>query len=483
MRLNRTAEVVTALSFQGNWVKVLQTRFTESGTASLLGMKARQVAGSSEEELASVLKELTAKLPVPPKEVMGLLSTAEIVTRYLTLPSENPEELRAMALYQLEGFLPFPIQECVTAVKILGPVGEATRLLVAAAHQSNVQRLIRICRLAGLNLTEIASTSEAIGQWHKACWPKTAEAPPDVWLIAEFTREGLDLGVLIKGALVYMRQVPHPAVDLEGLAEQLRETIRAYDREEIGPPIQQVTLSGWLEQFGSVPLERLETILELPIRRIDPLEASPFRESLSVTAQELVPEVSFSELLGAACAPRLLELDLLPLEVRRQRDRQLLFHELRLTGLLCSLALVLFLGWSGTKVGTTWWQLRQTQGQVHQLEPQVARIKGMVDTVGTVLRAREEYAIQIESLAGAVQPLSAAMALQFLEVEGDQALVIRGTAPDFNQLSHYSGALREEGIWEEVVLRSAKRQVVEGTSGVEFELRLKLKLAGKRSRP
>ena len=70
----------------------------------------------------------------------------------------------------------------------------------------------------------------------------------------------------------------------------------------------------------------MEELLKLPVHRVDPLEASPFKESLSVTVQELSSEISFSELLGAACAPRLLGLDLLPVEIRQQQSQRELFE-------------------------------------------------------------------------------------------------------------------------------------------------------------
>ncbi len=495
MSLRKTAQIVTALSLQGNWVKILQARIPEQGPAVLLGMKARQVTGLTDEETALALQELAASLPAPARDVMGLLSTSEIFTRYLALPSEKPEELKAMALYQLEGVLPFPIQDCVTAVKILGPAGEATRVLVAAAHRPRVERLIRICRQAGLQLWTIALAGEAIGQWHRACWPEgrgeasssrsrwpiDLGAAPKVWLVAEFTPEGLDLGVLIAGSLVYLRQIPHPSGDPEEFAAHLQETIRAYQRERIGPLVEQVTVSGWLEGLGSVPLEHLERGLNLPVRRVDPLEASPFRESLAVTAQGLSPEVSFSELLGAACAPKLLELDLLPVEIRQERERRLFLRQLRRSAWLISIAVVLAVGWIGAKIGGTTSRLREAQAQIRQMEPQVDRVRRTAAAIRAVAESRRAYAAQIQALSDAAGPLPPGITFQFIGLEAaDRTLLARGAASDFDLLNRYCAALREQGFWESVNLRSAKRRAGEALAPVEFELILKAGERGNR---
>ncbi len=482
MKRSQTAQVITALSIQGGWIKLLQARSTGEARPALLGMKAREIRGRNEEEVAATLQQMVRTLPVAPDAVLGLLSTGEVLTRYLSLPSDNPAELKSMALYQMEGVLPYPIQECITSVKVLGTVGEATRVLVAAAHRPNVEHLIRICRKAGLKLTGIAASSETIGYWHRVCWPG-APAYPDVWLVAEVTRDGLDMGVLLKGSLVYMRQVPYPFGDIEELVSQLQDTIAAYAREQVGPPVKQITISGSLEGFGPGALEQIEASLELPVQRVDPLEVSPFRESLSVTAQELSPEVSFSELLGAACAPRLLGLDLLPVEIQIQQARQKLFRELRRTVVLCSAVLALVLGWVGTKIMGTGWQLRQVQSEIRQCEPPMSRVRAMAATVRSVGAARRDYAFQIDCLAAAAQRLSPGMTLQFVGLDELRTLSVRGMAPDFNQVTRYSAELRQQPLWREVALRSAKHRILNGVSGVEFELVLQLRRLGKRGSP
>ncbi len=479
MSRTQLVEVITAVSLHGEWIKILQARVGEASSTALLGIKAKQVKGLDEEQTAQALKELVATLPASSSEVLGLLSTGELLTRYLTLPSEDPQELRAMALYQLEGMLPFPIQDCVTSVKILGSAGEATRVLVAAVHRPHVERVLRVCRRAGLSLSGIAASSEAIGSWHRACWQDQTHEP-QVWLASELSREGLDMGILVQGSLVYMRQVPLPGGDLdaEGLAALLQDTVQAYDRERVGPPVQQVTLSGPSQMFAAGVVERLETVLELPVHRVDPLERSPFREALSVTAQDLSPEVSFSELLGVVCAPRLLELDLLPQEIRLERMRSRLAWEWRKAAVLAAAALFLVAGWIGVRIGGTWWQVRQTQEQIRQLKPHMERIKAIAAAVQSVRSAQEAYVYQMGCLSGAAHHLAPGMTVQFLGLDGEETLVVRGMAPDFAQASAYAAVLRKEPLWEKVILRSARRRAVGGGHGVEFELVLLMKLAG-----
>ena len=466
--VRRGEQVLAVVSLYGGWVRLLAARVAEKGPASLLSMKARRAEGLDEEQEALLLKEMGSGQPAASKQALALLSTGEMVTRYLTLPSEDMEELRRMAAFQLEGALPFPSQECVTSVKVVGPAGEATRVLAAAVHRPAVERLVRICGRAGLTLTGILPSSEGVGSWHRACW-RAAPDFPKVWLVVERSREGLDVGVLAKGSLIYMRQVHHLGGGAEELTALLQETLAAYAREQVGPRMEQITLSGWLEGLEPGFLERMEQHLGIPVQRVDPLEISPFRESLSVTARELSPEVSFTELLGAACAPRMLGLDLLPLEIRRQQAGQQLARELRATGLLAAAVVLLLAGWAGGRMGAAWWSSRRLTYRIEALEPQVARIRTAANQVQGVYLARRQYASQMEWLAGALRCLTDGMKLRFLGMEARGLVTLRGTAPDLRSVTGYAAALRESGIWDSVQLRSAKSDPNKGET-VEFEL-------------
>lgn len=457
--LNQKKQVITAVGFHGGWLRVLQAGLNGEGPVSLLGVKARQMIGFNEEEVANALREMLRELPEPPQEVVGLLSTGQMVTRYLALPSEDPEELRRMALYQLEGMLPFPMQECVYSVKPLGPAGEATRVLVAVARRPDVERLVRCCQRAGLNLTAIAASSETVGRWHQLC--RSADAPsPGGWLIVERGLDGAEVAILAQGSLVYMRQVPRGSGGVEDLAVQFRQTMQAYEREQVGPPVRQVTLSGLLEDLGPGFLERLEASLGLPVERVD------LPQGLSSM------EVSFTELLGAVCAPRLLGLDLLPMEVRERQTKQALLRELRRTALWALLGAALVVGWVGVKAAGRGWQLRQAMEQQRLLEPRVAQVKRAARAIREAALARRRHASLMEWMNGAVRRLSAGMTLQFLGLDGDRVFTLRGLAPDLGRVTAYASGLRGDPLWDTVTLRFARGRS-KPEPAVEFELLLK----------
>jgi Tfp pilus assembly protein PilN len=435
----------------------------------VLGLKARRMPPGDERLTIQILRELVQGLPEPPRQAVGLFPAEGILTRTLTLPSQDPAELRAMATYQLEGLLPYSVQDCVVSIKVLGPAGEATRVLAAVAQRPEIERLLAICQGAGLQVTELACSTEAVGRWHQACWPKGLPATAG-WLVAEMTPEGLELAVLAGGSLVYMRQVPLAAADAEETTARIEETLQAYQSEKAGPPVQRVTLSGWTQPLTPEGLERMQFQLGLPVHTVDPLEASPFRDMLALAAREVAPEISFSELLGVASAPRMLELDLLPVETRHDQLRAGLFRHLRRTLALLATGLAAVALWAGLKWGTTAVALGEIQAQIQLLQPQVERIRQRVERLRDLSAARAQYSGQMEWIAGAVRHLSPGMSLEFLELQGDRVLTVRGVAPGLDAVTRYAAEMQSDPLWQSVSLRSARQRGE--AARVEFEMAL-----------
>lgn len=458
---SRKGQVVTAVGLSGGWVRMVQLRIGPlAGRAAVLAVKARKVEGETEEQISAIVAELLRSLPLRAEQGVGLLSTHEILTRYLRLPPGPMEELRAMARYQMEGLLPFPAQECITAVKVLGTAGEAAHVMAAAVHRPVVERLTRICSRAGFSLTGIAASAEAIGSWHR--FRLAPELQESVWLSLELEPEGMEIGILSGGSLLYMRQIPTPA-DLEQLTERIRETLRSYAREQVGPPVQRVVLGGTLEILGSVPLERIESALEMPVRRVDPLPGSQ------------LGDLTFSDLLGAALDPRLLQLDLLPLENRIERARQALGRQIQRLLALMLLAVAGLAGWAGVRVTVTEGNLRRTQSEIAALKPASDRIQAMWASIRSVQNARREYGRRLEWISAAMEKAPAGMTFQFLGFESDWTLTLRGSVADLSALTRYAALLREDSRWQEVQLRSAK-EVLAGAGraeAVEFEMVLR----------
>lgn len=467
---SQATQRITAVSVRSGGVKLLQARRDSKGSVTLLGMKARQVHEASDEEsLTRVLREMVESLPEPPGETVGLFSSDAVVTRYLSLPSQDPDELQAMALYQMEGSLPYSIEQCVVSVKPLGPMGEATRVLVVVAHRPDIERLIRICQRANLRLTSVASATEAVGRWHQACWPEGA-LDAAAWLAVEVSEDEIDLGVFLNGSLSYMRHVSHVGGDLQDLAACLEETIQAYEKERVGPKIARVTISGRLDRMAPGALERLEVLLGLAVHRVDPLERSPFKDALAVTAKEIAPEISFSDLLGVVCVPRLLGLDLLPLETRVEQARQSVFRQGRWLLALLALTMTVLAVWVGLRMACVFLATRQAHAEVLTLQAQLTRVQRKAETIQAIGTARDLYARQIRWIGSAVQHLPPGVTLQFLGMEGEGVVVLRAVAPDLTMITAYSAALRGDLLWATVALRAARVQTEQGK--VEFEMAL-----------
>ncbi len=474
------AKVVTTVSVHGNCLKVLQVELAGSSSSidfpnadalKVLGVKALRLSELKEPAIAQALRGMVDSLPVRTRELVGLLPASEILTRYVTLPSQQTSELSAMVRYQLDGALPFSVEDCVLSIKVLEQSNGSTRVLAAAVHRPVVERLIQLCQSAGLVLTEISASGEAVGYLHRACWPAGVPRITGGWLAAELSSDGLDLTVFSGNSLVYMRQITHAVDDAEEFVRLIKETQRAYERENVGPSVQCVTLGGAAVWMSTLPLESFERELGIPVHRVDSEEQSILGKSLKGITQEFGQSISFSDLLGAACGTRSVSLDLLPLESRLVRARGLFFQEVQKTAALGLLCLTIGLSWGGVHRAGLWWQLKELQRQTDSIKPRAARVQSMAESIRTLAAAREDYLFQLESIRRATDRLSSGMTLQFLGLESGRSLVLRGTGPELSAVTAYASSLRDSAFWSDVALNSAKKQ----TSGdrVEFEFTLK----------
>ncbi len=464
-------QIVTAVSFQGGWLKLLQAKSVQGKVGALSAVKAARISGMQEKEAADLLKQMIASLPFPAGPAVLLFPNGETFSRYLKLPSTDPSEFRSMALYQLEGALPYSVQECVVSAVALDSDEDFTKVLAVAAPRQAAERMLAICRQAGLEISRIGVSSEAVGRWHGACRRSGEDLPDAVRLSVELMPDGLDLAVFSGGSPIYMRQVPQSSSDSDEIVSRIAETAQAYARERVGPPIERVTLSGSPNGFGAGLEERLEQELHVPVSRIDPLEFSPFGETLLEALRGYSGEVSFTDLLGAVCEPRLLSFDLLPAEAKQQQALAALAREGRRAAIFAGAVLLILSVWAGGRMAAASLRIQHLEQESQRIGPAAARVEKMAADLSAVAAARIEYHSRLEVLHQALSAMPSGMQIRNLVLQADGTLLLSGSAPDLKAISSYAVSLKNGPHFKNVLLRSARARA-SSADGVEFELSL-----------
>ncbi len=145
------------------------------GTASITNFGGLELpAGLSQEgeiinpaDTAEALKELMGSAGIKAKKVWLGISNQRVVVRQVDLPWVEEKELKSSLRYQVQDFIPIPVEEAELDVHVVDEYvneqGERfRRMLLVAAHRDSVDAHVQAARQAGLKPVGIDLNSFAV---------------------------------------------------------------------------------------------------------------------------------------------------------------------------------------------------------------------------------------------------------------------------------------------------------------------------------
>lgn len=120
--------------------------------------------------LAEVVKKIRQEAKIKTKNVATALPQDQVFTRTVVVPKLSEEELQSALNWEAEQFIPVPLTEVTLAHQIVGQIKEGkkekNKVLLVAASNRLVQKIIKVLEMAGLNPvsleTEIISMARSL---------------------------------------------------------------------------------------------------------------------------------------------------------------------------------------------------------------------------------------------------------------------------------------------------------------------------------
>lgn len=120
--------------------------------------------------LAEVIKKLHQEAKIRTKNVVSALPQDKVFTRIITVPKLSEEELSSALKWEAEQFVPIPLDEATLTHQIVGQIRqngkEKTRVLLVAAPNRLIKKMVEVLKTAGLNPisleTEIFSMARSV---------------------------------------------------------------------------------------------------------------------------------------------------------------------------------------------------------------------------------------------------------------------------------------------------------------------------------
>jgi hypothetical protein len=205
----------------------------DAATAACLALSNTTETATS--ELYSVreggLKALAERVDLGGASSTLVLPRHEATLRILTLPAQDPDEIKSMVSLSASELVPYPIEEMLVTHACLArlPGGES-RVLVVLVRQEVIDGHLAEMRDAGLEPTHVFLST--------ACLIASASEGPDDNAILYVGPSSLELAVFREGELRFSRGIAHSdmwdlesPVGREALAYETRDMLAAFRRE------------------------------------------------------------------------------------------------------------------------------------------------------------------------------------------------------------------------------------------------------------
>jgi type IV pilus assembly protein PilM len=259
------------------------------------------------EVVAGALKELWKRVRYSTKQVVVGVANQRVVVRLTDLPAMPEAELRASLRYQVQEYIPIPVDEAELDVNILGEHEETNgqrmmRVLLVAAQKDMVAGLVDAIDKAGLDPVGVDLTPfallRALAPEGAQVYPEAGEALVDVGArvtnivvheagVPRFIRillmgghdvtEALATALSMdperaemtkfevgSGAVVDQAAAGVVSQKLDTFAEEVRGSLDFFRAQSGALPIARVLVTGGGSRLGQL-VERLGRVLNLPV--------------------------------------------------------------------------------------------------------------------------------------------------------------------------------------------------------------------------
>ena len=414
------------------------------------------------EDPARVRRALAA-LPGARRDVISAIARDQVLTRLLTLPSAQPEELAQMAVLAGKAQLPYPAEQTVTALDVMAQQAGSSTAQLVACHRDVIDRHVALLRQVGGEPAVITPSAWGLLAWYQR-WGRSP-ATPEPALVVHVDADHTDVVLIRDGRLVCSRSLSQGAEEWAGVPDGAESMLRELD----------YSVAGWRKELpglevracvctGVGPLDRWAGALAqhwgLPSTVQVPQGALRLPASSST-------EASPAAALGLAMADAARLVNLLPPTLRQAQQVRQRLRALTVTSGLLAAALVV-----GT--GALWLSVDRRERRLAQWT-QAARSLQSVSRQAQGLALARRLVVSRRWIAAALtevfQRTPAEVAFDSLVVEPEQGtLVVRGAAPATRDVLAYLRALEASTAWRQVELRYAARRGAAGDARTDFEL-------------
>ena len=475
------------------------------------------VAASEEKFKIFVQESLTSVLSKTPGKkatAVTILPRSSAIVKFITLPTQNKEEIKKMLIFEAEQHLPFSPSELETDYCILAKNHPGCDIILAAAKKEDIHRHLSLFESAGIHPAAITISSLALYNAGRLNFPAQGVCV-QVHIGATFT----DINIISDGIMRFSRSLEWGAKNFtlrlsaalnisfdnaekikkengiiliknadnqtqkhisdnarvwaDELIGEIKRTIESFQLHMGIRDIAQIRLSGGgsrlinLNEYLRDTL-RAKVIMEKPAAGIDP--------GLDIYARyflELHPLLG----VGENADGRHLYLNLLPETIQRSRQRQK--QHIR-QGIVAAVSLVVgfcVLTFPAWILSLRAQRIKALDAQLAALHSQTAAVQDLKEKIAKI----EEYTAAKNSCMEILREMSIIIpddiTINRFSFEKNESVILTGIARSHSSAVNFSLKLNESPFFENVKIIYTRKKDIPGEEIVDFEIFCGLKSA------
>jgi len=471
-------KIMTTIEITDADIKLLQIEKVR-GKCVVIFCDTRPVVHSSDEEIASLLKEMISSLPVMPDEVTLLVPRRLVILRQMRLPSHNNDEIGDMIGLQLVNNIPYPVDEIVCQHHLIDQDDEGySRVLAVIIHREISRRYCQLLQKAGIRDGKLVLTSLGILDWVAHYEGKQKEADNQSVVLLNVDLQHCEMCFCHNKKLFFSRSLPFGSErlasgDTDELVKQIRLSLETYQRGHLGPEARKILIVS-APRGGTALKEKLEKGLGILVESLEPLDDASCLQGIDKAALRARYSSSITAGLGLLLSNTKNLINLAPGEVHAAKQVRTKRRQFIKFVFLFFLAAAL--GISGQLIGThkKGAQLKSLENEIGRLQPQLKEARRKAQFVESFDRKLGQYSFIPDVIDGLNRLTPEEISFRTLSLDNQRRLIIQGYAKTNAGINDFQARLIQSTRFHNVDLKFVTKRKIANMSVMDFKIAFQL---------
>ncbi|MBF0503694.1 MAG: pilus assembly protein PilM [Candidatus Omnitrophica bacterium] len=444
-------------------IKFLQTTGTQKKV--IAGLDVIDTNGQSDVQISRTLNAFVKqrKLSFAESRVIVVIPRSRAILRYMSFPSQKPDEIRAMIDLQVGSRIPYARQEVEIDFQVLSISKDGyARVAVVIIPQDMAIRYWKIFLESGIPVHQM--TISSVGLW--LLYREQPGLLEKLGAIIDLDVNHSEICVCYKTHWLNSREIPVGFVQMQrdGYTEFLKQwelTQSNIIDEKIIATVGSVYLVSWANRASGLGAEMMKLQGGLTVKDILFTNGLPVARGVAIPQLLIEGGISMSPLAGIALSPGATPIDLTPQSIRdaqkqRANHRQMVVMGIWVLAALLAVGLALGVGFlrKNIRLNRLEDELKITKRQAANIESQLRKVYD----VESVLKDRmifSDFAREIDRL------LPSQISLVSIAISNGHTLSLQGVSMNSADINQFQKGMVDSPYFYNVNLDYVNKRVTQ----------------------